>query len=666
MKNLLLIFFSICLVSALNAQIFQDDFEDYTAGDLLAASSDDWETWSGGSADDVAVVDTRANSGTNSLHFVGSGAGGPADIILPFGGKRTAGQFTISMAMYVEPGNSAYLNFQGEVNPGVTWTMNANFTALGAFQIDDVSFIQIRSSYPIGEWFDFEIDVNLSNNIWDFKINGECVGSYAATDNFLASLDLFPLGDSNFYVDDIFTKYSIIPGPAPMFDAGLAGLGFGTAALSGGQSNVSAFVVNNGTEDITSFDISYTDGTAMESQSFTDVSIAPGENMEVIMDVPYTFSEDKSTGQVRLSNVNGMMNDDLACNDVLNSFFTVITPRPGKRILVEEGTGTWCGWCPRGDVFMRAMAEKYPDHFAPVAVHNGDIMTVPEHDVSIGLTGYPGARVMRNATAIDPSAIEEPILAGLTVEPYATMETGAQFNEDTREMDVSVTVIFPTGSFFGYNLGVIVTEDEVRGTGAAYAQRNFYAGGANGIMGGYETLADPVPAEEMVYEFVSRALLGGYNGVSVQDFDIPEGGDKTFYFSYTVPEEYNVDHINLVPVLIAPVGVVDNADYTTLDDAIARGFIASSTQDPVISENTEVYPNPFSNSTNVELNLDKPAEVQIQVLDAMGKVVASKNYGTQSGKMVFPFDGSSLANGIYYMNIYVDNKFTTKKISILH
>ncbi len=665
MKNLLILIFSICLFSAVDAQIFNDDFESYTAGDLLGASSSTWTTWSGGTADDVEITDTRANSGTNSIHFVGSGAGGPADVVLPFGGKRVSGQFTMSMAMYVEPGKSAYLNFQGETTPGSVWTMNANFTALGAFQIDDVSFVQIRSDYPIGEWFDFEVEVNITSNIWDFKINGECVGSYAATDNFLASLDLFPLGDSDFYVDDMYTKYSAIPGPAPTFDAGLAGVGFGSAGLDGTSANVTATVINKGTTEINSFDISYTDGTVMESQSFSGMTMAAGATMELVMDVPYSFSVDNKKGQVRLSNVNGMAADDHACNDVLNSFFTVVVPRPGKRVLVEEGTGTWCGWCPRGDVFMRAMADKYPDHFVPVAVHNGDIMTLAEHNSGLGITGFPGAKVMRNSTAVDPSAIEEPILDALSVAPYATMETGARFDEDTRELEVSVTVLFPTGSIFPYRMGVIVTEDEVRGTSSDYDQANYYSGGSV-IMGGYETLADPVPAIDMVYEFVSRALLGGYSGIPVQDFDVGDGDTKTFYFTYTVPAEFNTEHFNLIPVLIAPVGVIDNAGHSTLEEAIERGFVVSNTQDPVISTNTHVYPNPFSNNTNIELNLETPANVQITVLNAMGQKVASRNYGTQSGKNVFPFDGTNLANGVYYMNIYVDDKFTTKRISIMH
>lgn len=37
--------------------------------------------------------------------------------------------------------------------------------------------------------------------------------------------------------------------------------------------------------------------------------------------------------------------------------------------LIEEGTGTWCGWCPRGIVMMEYIAEKYPDFFARAAIH---------------------------------------------------------------------------------------------------------------------------------------------------------------------------------------------------------------------------------------------------------------------------------------------------------
>ena len=39
--------------------------------------------------------------------------------------------------------------------------------------------------------------------------------------------------------------------------------------------------------------------------------------------------------------------------------------------VVEEGTGTWCGWCVRGIVALEYMRENYPDKFIGIGVHYG-------------------------------------------------------------------------------------------------------------------------------------------------------------------------------------------------------------------------------------------------------------------------------------------------------
>ena len=58
----------------------------------------------------------------------------------------------------------------------------------------------------------------------------------------------------------------------------------------------------------------------------------------------------------------------------------------------------------------------------------------------------------------------------------------------------------------------VVVEDGVRGTGSGYNQVNAYSGGANGPMGNYHNLPNPVPAAQMVYDHVARAILGNWVG----------------------------------------------------------------------------------------------------------------------------------------------------------
>jgi len=86
--------------SASKAQTFSDNFDSYKSGDNLAATSATWETWSSpnGGADDVKVTSTKAKSGSNSLYFQSTAAnGGPIDLVLPFGGVKNTGTFSLKM-----------------------------------------------------------------------------------------------------------------------------------------------------------------------------------------------------------------------------------------------------------------------------------------------------------------------------------------------------------------------------------------------------------------------------------------------------------------------------------------------------------------------------------------------------------------------------------------
>jgi len=116
MKKQILLLATLPLILSASAQTFSDDFEAYTAGDFIAQKSNTWETWTsktGGGADDAKVVNNKAKSGSNSLYFSSTvAAGGPQDIILPFGGQYTTGNFSLGMNLFVETGKSAYFNFQ--------------------------------------------------------------------------------------------------------------------------------------------------------------------------------------------------------------------------------------------------------------------------------------------------------------------------------------------------------------------------------------------------------------------------------------------------------------------------------------------------------------------------------------------------------------------------
>lgn len=49
---------------------------------------------------------------------------------------------------------------------------------------------------------------------------------------------------------------------------------------------------------------------------------------------------------------------------------------PVKRVLLEQYTGAWCGWCVDGSVVVEELLELYPDQMIGVKIHQGDGMEV--------------------------------------------------------------------------------------------------------------------------------------------------------------------------------------------------------------------------------------------------------------------------------------------------
>lgn len=231
-------------------QYFHDDFEGYTSGDWLAATSSDWTTWSGSSGsgtDDVQVTDLDASSGSNSLYF-GSGPG-PEDVVLPFGAVVSSGYFLYSADFKVDNNSSAYFNFQGNQTPGIEWALEVTMNNNGTFTMSNLSSgTLLTGNYPQGSWFEWSFLINHTTNKWDVFINDSLVGTFSNPVNRVASLDLYPLNSlSSFWVDDV--TFEVIP-PSPN-SASISGF---TAPLSfcAGTNDVKVNVVNVGNNTLDS------------------------------------------------------------------------------------------------------------------------------------------------------------------------------------------------------------------------------------------------------------------------------------------------------------------------------------------------------------------------------------------------------------------------------
>ena len=664
------LFYSVLFAStSVFGQIFSDDFEGYTTGSYIGPQSASWTTWSGteGGAEDAQVTNNQASSGTNSIYLSSTSAnGGPQDVVLDFGPLYNSGVFTFQSDFYVNSGKSGYFNFQASQTIGTTWALNVNFAAGDLYIDDGITSNLVVGNYPEAVWFTIKIEANLTLKVWKAYIDGNLVGTWINGVNALASTDFFPVQNSQFFVDDVsfdHQPYALSNLNGVMAMANLGG------ELAGQNVAPKLTVVNAGTTAITSFDVNLNYGGNNYSQSVTGVNIASTSNNTVTLNsLPLVAGNQIYTATI--SNVNGG-SDDVSSDDTLAGSINPVVPAIGKIVVSEEGTGTWCQWCPRGAVFMDQFNTKYSEFWAGIAVHNGDPMTVTDYDTAFGtlISGYPSALVDRG-TDVDPSGMTPDFLTRIQIAPKAFISNGATWDSTTRTLNVSVTADFQSGANNNYKLACVLTEDGVTGTGTGYSQSNAYSGGGNGVMGGFETLGNPVSATQMVYDHVARAIAPSFSGyVNSFPTTVNTGDQYTLNFSFILPSDWDENEIHIVGLLIDPQGRIDNAGKATISEAVSNGYISGSNAGLYenmanqLDETVKIYPNPASLFTTLGLNLKTTSNVEVAILDFSGKTLTQKNYGLLNGIMNIPLYTNELSSGVYYINLNINGtKFQRKLI----
>jgi len=428
---------------------------------------------------------------------------------------------------------------------------------------------------------------------------------------------------------------------------------------------ITGVLENKGSNAISFLEITWSDGVESHTDVLDNINIAVGATYNFEHSVPFVMtSPDNFLVSVEISNPNSAADGEVE-NGVRSITLNGVSEVPFKRLVVEEGTGTWCGWCPRGFVAMEHMDANYSETFIGIMVHNGDPMVVNGHDSNSGYTGYPSAHVDRRLRNIGVSldnfvAVHDANYR--SVVPFG-VDVMAVYNEEDRTVAIEATATaYANLEDLDLRFSVIMIEDTVRGTTSAWNQANFYSStAANLPLVGYgfnwQLEPNPIPANRMHYNEVSRALLGGYNGqAGILPSDWTDGQAFTQSFSYTVPAASNPNNMRAVAILLdGSNGQILNAD---------KGSLIMTTNVKHVYNQLDVliYPNPASGAVNLDIELENPANVEVSVFNTLGQRVAQRSLGVLNGSMVVPFEMPNFTPGVYSFMIQVGNQVTTKQV----
>ena len=658
-----------------------DDFDSYNSGNPIAATSSSWNTWgelmsglTAPFADDANVSTTMSYSGDYSLYFVdGTGSGGPQDIVLIFDTTQnitsttslstpyTTGHFNFSQMMYIVPGRTGYINFQAENIPGIQWALEVNIDANGIISMTNTSGTYASGNCPIGSWFKLEFDIDLSNNIWELLIDGVSQGYFSNTINQIASLDLFPAVNSEYYVDDVCYYYD--PNPVVLDVLNLAVSNINTiSGLTGQNKNPSVEVINLGATPINSFDIDFNYNGNTITENISGINLTTVSNYQVNFTNTINLLSGSNPCEVIIYNINGLLVDDNPSDDTLYSQTEAINPAANKLVVGEEATGTWCGWCPRGSVALNWMDNDYEGYWQGIAVHNGDMMANADYDNGMAsvINGYPSGIVDRGAD-IDPADFEEYFLQRIVIEPNGIITNGAELVGNT--LKVNLTVNFQNTVTGNYKLACVLVEDSVTGVGSSYYQANNYSGGSAGSLidvDGTDWANKPssVPDSEMIYRHVARGIAPTFLGENLSSTSYSIGDEETLCFEFTLNPNWDQSQIHIVGLLLDNSNMIDNASSTTINSAINEGYtecltsvIGSELNGP---DQINIYPNPATES--IFISNIKEEKINLTIYDIQGRIVLEETiYENQSINI------KSLEKGVYQIKLEGNKTIETRR-----
>lgn len=232
-----------------------------------------------------------------------------------------------------------------------------------------------------------------------------------------------------------------------------------------------------------------------------------------------------------------------------------------RRMVVEEGTGTWCPWCVRGIVGMEYMAKNYPDNYIGIAIHSGDADPMNYEDaygLSFSNIGFPSAYFNRNDQSNPSSLIMENYLknqSGFTTDAMVKI-TSVTYSDDYSQLKVSANTRFGFDKLGAdYRLAYVITEDSV----GPYMQSNGYAS-TNSEMGGFENLPS---LTSVVFNDVARGIYPSLTGVEGSvPATINACTDYSYEYSFPMPKNCDdYENLNLTILLYdTKTGEIVNAD----------------------------------------------------------------------------------------------------------
>lgn len=339
-----------------------------------------------------------------------------------------------------------------------------------------------------------------------------------------------------------------------------------------------------------------------------------------------------------------------------------------KRVLVEEGTGQWCGNCPAGILALENLSELFGDKVVSVGVHSGggggsDEFAYEGYASALGFSAYPTGRVNRIDTLYMPTAATadgvsfnspegnktflDIVQREFEQDPVADADievTKAQYDITTRRIFIDGNVNYAVNlNQLNQNLVFIILENGLSGW-----QTNYFYSNPDPLFGRFGQGGEFGQANPTItFDHVARRVVDDYfSGIQgMIPSSVTSGEPVAFNVVRTAYD--NVSDWNNAEVAV----VLLNNNTGEVVNVIKTPFTVIKGIEDAAADNVSV----IAADGTIEVSAD--GVIEAAVYDVSGKLVRTAS-GTDCVSMAVN------GNGLYIVKVVADGKSVVRKVIV--
>lgn len=427
---------------------------------------------------------------------------------------------------------------------------------------------------------------------------------------------------------------------------------YDTTKIAVANTPVKATLMNMGSDTIKSVDLSYAiDGGTAVAQTFSGLTLNPFTSTEV------TFSTTVGSVSVASHNLlveatqaNGTPDGNTADN-IVNAVFLGASKAIERNGIIEEFTSSTCAPCASFNSYFDPLIEannvNTPESRFNIIKYQmnwpspGNDASYNQHGVSrrsyYGVSGIPDHYTNgMNGTAGDQAEID----ASKEGMAFADITGSYTISDDSGWVNVAVTPYFNVTRNLKVYIGII--EKDYYNEAATTTQKHYIhvmrRMFPNGSGNSVSATSD------------NTAINYNYNAA------LPSGDVKqNNYNLWTHPKNTNI-----------VVFVQDDASKQVLQSKVieAQWPLSIAEQTSGVAR-VALYPNPASNQTTVGFDLAKATDVNVEIVDAIGRVVYTAASQHAAGFTEIKLNTANLVNGTYSVRINANNNTIVKRLAVV-